>query len=66
MKSKVNKVGNSLPAIVAKILSNRGIENSDDFFSSSLTNLHDPFLIFEMDRAVDRILQAVEKREKIG
>ena len=55
----------SLPAIVVKILSNRGIDNPKSFFSSSFEGLHDPFLIHDMDRAVDRILQSIEKKEKI-
>ncbi len=69
IESSVENVGNadlhSLPMIVQKVLLNRGIENPDNFFSSSSEDLHDPFLIFNMDRAVKRILQAVEKKEKI-
>jgi len=36
-----------------------------DFFRPSLDNLHDPFLIKDMDLAVRRIEQAIEKKERI-
>jgi single-stranded-DNA-specific exonuclease len=54
--------------VVAKILYNRGIrtyEQAKRFFRPDWTDLHDPFLIADMDRAVDRIAKAVSKKEKI-
>ncbi|HSV89361.1 MAG TPA: single-stranded-DNA-specific exonuclease RecJ [Bacteroidales bacterium] len=36
-----------------------------DFFRPSLDNLHDPFLIKDMDVAIRRIEQAIEKKERI-
>lgn len=36
-----------------------------DFFAPDLKNLHDPFLIKDMDRAIERITSALQKGEKI-
>lgn len=47
---------------VAKVMANRGItslENSRDFFDPSLEHLHDPFLMKDMDVAVDRIVSNI-------
>ncbi len=53
---------------LATLLVQRGIRNYDeakDFFRPSLTHLHDPFLMKDMDKAVDRIKKAWENGEKI-
>ena len=53
---------------IASLLVQRGIETYDDaktFFRPSLTNLHDPFLMQDMQKAVDRIEMAIEKSENI-
>lgn len=53
---------------LATLLVQRGITNYDDakaFFRPSLTHLHDPFLMKDMDKAVDRILRAIEEGEKL-
>lgn len=50
------------------ILVQRGIETFDQakaFFRPQLTDLHDPFLMKDMQKAVDRILQAFADGEKI-
>src|SRR5687767_1242325 len=55
------------PAI-CRILVQRGISTFDEaktFFRPSLDMLHDPFLMKDMDKAVNRILQAFEFNEKI-
>ena len=55
--------------IVQTLLFNRGIVSSDDaevFLNPDYDrDINDPFLIFGMDKAVERILQAVENKEKI-
>lgn len=54
--------------IIAGLLIQRGIETPeavDAFFHPSLSTLHDPFLMRDMDKAVDRLDQAIEKDEKI-
>lgn len=53
---------------LSTLLVQRGIENYDDakeFFRPSLTHLHDPFLMKDMDKAVSRIKKAWENGEKI-
>ncbi len=53
---------------LAALLVQRGITNYDeakDFFRPSLTHLHDPFLMKDMDKAVERVKEAWEKGEKI-
>ncbi len=54
--------------LTAIILYNRGIKEDEDirkFLSRDLSELHDPFLMKDMDKAVERILAAGEKKEKI-
>ena len=53
--------------VLCRILVQRGIktfEDARDFFRPSLSALHSPFLMKDMDKAVDRIMQA-RGREKI-
>jgi single-stranded-DNA-specific exonuclease len=55
------------PAL-CKILAQRGIETFDsakDFFRPQLTSLHDPWLMKDMDKAVERITRAINNKEKI-
>lgn len=55
-------------ATVAKLLVQRGIttyEAAKTFFRPSLTDLHDPFLMKDMDKAVERIEAALLKGENI-
>ncbi len=54
--------------IVATLLAQRGVETYGDakrFFRPSLEDLHDPFLIQDMDKAVARIEKAIENNENI-
>jgi single-stranded-DNA-specific exonuclease len=53
---------------ICQILYQRGItnyENAKKFFRPSLENLHDPFLMKDMDKAVQRIVAAFANNEKI-
>ncbi|HDH57588.1 MAG TPA: single-stranded-DNA-specific exonuclease RecJ, partial [Bacteroidetes bacterium] len=57
-----------LPEIVAQILVNRGIDTSRAaqlFFGGKTKDLYDPFLMNDMDVAVDRVVSALQKQEKI-
>lgn len=50
------------------ILAHRGIDDyqkAKSFFRPSLSALHDPFLMKDMHRAVDRIIDAIAQEEKI-
>jgi len=54
--------------ILAILLVQRGITNFDEaknFFRPSLAQLHDPFLMKDMDKAVDRLQKAMSDGEKI-
>lgn len=54
--------------VMAELLVSRGINTFDEarlFFRPSLDNLHDPFLMKDMDRAIARITQALHSKEKI-
>lgn len=53
---------------IASLLIQRGIETFDDaktFFRPSLKDLHDPFLMKDMDKAVARIEKAIDNKENI-
>ncbi|MEA3425199.1 MAG: single-stranded-DNA-specific exonuclease RecJ [Bacteroidota bacterium] len=54
--------------VLCKILVQRGIDDFDKakrYFRPQLTDLHSPWLMKDMDKAVERILSAFEKGEKI-
>lgn len=54
--------------VLANLLVQRGIdtlEKAKKFFNPQLSDLHDPFLMKDMDKAVERVEQAVRNREKI-
>jgi single-stranded-DNA-specific exonuclease len=53
---------------LAQLLVQRGIDNFDaarTFFRPDLSQLHDPFLMKDMDKAVERIEQAIANEENI-
>lgn len=55
-------------APISELLAGRGIttvEEADKFFRPSLRDLHDPFLMPDMDKAVDRLNRAMGAKEKI-
>lgn len=57
-----------LPNVLAKVLAQRGVKSFDqakEFFRPRLQMLHNPFLMKDMDKAVERILFAIENQEKI-
>ena len=53
---------------LTNLLAQRGISSFEEakaFFRPSLDDLHDPFLMKDMDKAADRILQAIANNEEI-
>jgi len=53
---------------LASLLVQRGVKTYDEaknYFRPELKYLHDPFLMKDMDKAVDRIIEAIKKGEKI-
>ena len=58
----------ALHPAVARLLVQRGISEPDDarrFLHPSLADLHDPSLLADLERAVDRLLHALANRERI-
>ena len=58
----------NVPAIISQILVNRGIEDTEKaehFISAEMKDLHDPFLLKDMKKAVDRIMLAKEQNDKV-
>jgi len=54
--------------IIARIIANRGFREHadiDKFLHGRLSDLYDPFLLDDMDRAVERVLDAIARREHI-
>ncbi len=67
---KINELSNilSVDKIIAKLLLQRNIETYNEakhFFRPSLDELHDPFLMKDMDLAIDRIEKAIQNEENI-
>jgi single-stranded-DNA-specific exonuclease len=55
--------------VIARLLCQRGLTDPDDarrFLEPALEHLHDPFLLAGMREAVDRILGAVARQERIA
>ncbi|MEG2069922.1 MAG: single-stranded-DNA-specific exonuclease RecJ [Bacteroidales bacterium] len=58
----------SIEKPLAALLISRGIttvESANAFFSPNIEFLHDPFLMKDMDKAVERLSQAIIRNEKI-
>lgn len=58
----------NISTLLASLLAQRGVASFDEarqFFRPKLTQLHDPFLMKDMDRAIYRIERALRNREKI-
>lgn len=54
--------------IVAELLLQRGIDNFEDaerFFRPKLSELHDPFLMQDMERAVERLQEAIDQQQRV-
>jgi len=66
---EIDKILTPYPTLTRKLLFHRNIDNVEEaerFFNPDYNlDLHDPFLLYEMDKAVERLLKAIEKKEKI-
>lgn len=54
--------------VIAKLLVEREVstfEGASDFFRPKLSHLHDPFLMEDMDKSVERLTSAIGNNEKI-
>lgn len=60
--------GVNISPVLARMLIRRGITTEDEarrFFRPQLHDLHDPFLMTDMDLAVERLNEAMGKKERI-
>lgn len=69
-REQVSQLANALKVspLVAALLISRGYETpekAEKFLDPKLEDLHDPFLLKDLDKAVGRIFQAIEAGEKI-
>lgn len=54
--------------LTARLLSNRGLDSADKvkaFLQKDDIPLHDPYLLKDMERAVERIRKAIERKERV-
>ena len=69
-EEKVKEIENKyqINSLLAKILVNRGITSEKDiqqFLSPTRKDFYDPYLMPDMEKAVERILKAIENKEKV-
>ena len=67
-KSDLLQQSLKISPVICNILVQRGIESfeqSKKYFRPELTDLHDPWLMKDMDKAVERIIRAISNKEKI-
>ena len=69
-EEKVKKLADeyNINDILARILVNKGITNKEEielFINPTRKDFHDPFLMPDMEITVDRILKAIQEKEKI-
>ena len=58
----------NIPEFICTLLLQRNIdslESAQKYFRPNLNELHDPFLMKDMDKTVDRLIQAIDSSEKI-
>lgn len=68
LQAELGRELNILP-LTAQLLVNRGLVDSgraSSFLRPDLSGLHDPFLMKDMDRAVERVSRAIANREGIA
>lgn len=57
-----------IPKSLAKVLASRGVKSKEvavNYFKPSLDTIHDPFLMDDMDKASDRLIEAINNKELI-
>ncbi len=58
----------SLPPLIGRLLAQRGISDCgavDRFLNPSLEQLHDPFRLTDFTKTTDRLIAAIQKKERI-
>jgi len=67
-KSDLLQLALKISPVICDILVQRDVvtfEQSKKYFRPELTDLHDPWLMKDMDKAVERIIRAIHNKEKI-
>jgi single-stranded-DNA-specific exonuclease len=67
-EAMVDKEGEGGKVLLAQMLFNRGLTEKDqiaDFLEPKYENLNSPFLFQDMEKAVERIWEAIDKNQKI-
>ena len=69
-KEKVDEISKeyNIGTLLSKILVNKNIVEKEDielFLNPTRNDFHDPFLLPDMNKAVERIIKAIETKEKI-
>ena len=69
-EDKVNSLQQELKVhpVICKLLVQRGIysyEEAKKFFRPAITDLHDPFIMKDMDKAINRIDKAITNNQRI-
>ncbi|MCX6717291.1 MAG: single-stranded-DNA-specific exonuclease RecJ [Candidatus Taylorbacteria bacterium] len=68
ISEEINKEFIKYPEILRKLLFYRGIktlEEAENFLNPVFDNNHDPYLMKDMDKAVERIFNAISENEKV-
>ncbi len=69
-QEKINEISNkyNITKLLAQILVNRGITEEKEirtFLEPTRNDFYDPFLLPDMEKAVDRIIEAINNQEKV-
>ena len=66
-EEEIDKISNkyNISKCLAKLLKSREVEDIDMYLNGTLKDLRDPFLLKDMQKIVDRIKLAINKKEKI-
>ncbi|MCI8980522.1 MAG: single-stranded-DNA-specific exonuclease RecJ, partial [Clostridia bacterium] len=66
----INKISDTyrIPRVISTILLNRGVDENDisSYLKKSMSDIVNPNLMLDMEKAVERITDAVSKKEKIA
>ena len=67
----IDKIANefNISKLVASIIASKGLKSQDEieiFLHPRRTDFHDPFLLPDMEKAVERIIEAINNNEKVA
>ena len=67
----IDKIANefNISKLVASIIASKGLKSQDEieiFLHPRRTDFHDPFLLPDMEKAVERVIEAINNNEKVA